>query len=268
MEERSTRFSLLVTGIFVLLLLVLGFLLRPKDTEEPSKPLAADSLQPAAKPDASSHLLPPPIPPTPPAGTAVPISNPGQPGGVPRAVVRNQQILTHCHLVQDPANDADSFRVRTTNGEYRFCLYFVDAPDANGSSPDTISSQCRYFGGLTEQELRGVARDAQLYVLNLLHDREFDVVTRWEPAPEEGTDQIQTCRGFVFLPGGSASPVNLAELLVENGLVTLSHCSEPLPDLTSPQAFQRKLQSIEQIAISRHSGGWRFQERVQTTSMH
>ncbi len=269
-HERSTRFSLLVTGIFVALLLILGFALRPRENQDGQQPLAAENRRPTEVKADSDHLLPPPVPPQgrPLDGQVSPASF-GMTESTVRPTTRNHQILTHCRLVTHANNDGDSFLVRVgnSNAEHRFSLYYVDAPDTNGSSPEITNSQCRYFYGLREQELRAVASEAQNYVLEALRDRDFDVVTRWEPAPEESSGGTPTYRAFVYVPGG-AEPLNLAEFLVTNGLATLSRCSETLPDLTSGQVFQRNLQSLEQGAIHEQRGGWRFSDKLQPTSAH
>ncbi len=255
MEERSTKFSLLVTGIFLLGLLILAAILKPSRAPESSPtsanvPKVSGSESPVAPP--SQQMLPPP-----PRDGRLPVPPPGvaDTPSVPAEKAR-QQILTNCRLKPDVSNDGDSFTVMTRSCDYRFSLYFVDAPDLPLDSKQ-ISAQTAYFG-LTEEQLRLVARSGKEFITKVLSDRSFDVVTRWERAPEEAPNKEVTCRAFVFLTARTGEPTNLATLLVEQGLATVCSSQEPLPDHSTTETFLADLQLLEQRAIAQKRGAWQY----------
>jgi endonuclease YncB( thermonuclease family) len=270
MEERGTKFSLMVTGIFLLGLLILAALLRPDRKPETTPEASATTVQTAtnkpvvgtAQPAAtlgSQHMLPPPAR----GAGAAPFQRSGQHleqgPSVPEEKAR-QQILTECRLKDDHSNDGDSFSVLTRSGEYRFALYYVDAPDTNGGSVEQLQSHSGYFGNLTEQNLRNLARESKEYVRQILANRKFDVVTRWERAPEESPNQEITARAFIFLDSTNGEKVSLSTLLVHEGLATVCLSQEMLPDGKTPDEYIADLQRLEQQAISQNRGGWRLRE--------
>jgi endonuclease YncB( thermonuclease family) len=177
-----------------------------------------------------------------------------------------QQILTNCHLRPDAANDGDSFCVTTKSGEYRFSLYFVDAPDLNLGGIEQVRAHSAYFGNLTEEQLHLVARSAREYVVRELADRPFDVITRWERAPEESPNHEVTCRAFVYLNSHSGEPMNLSALLIQEGLATVCSCDEALPDRCPGDTFLNDLRNYEQRAIGLKKGAWQFAAVNQVTN--
>jgi endonuclease YncB( thermonuclease family) len=275
MEERSTKFSLLVTGIFLLGLLILAAILKPNRASESSagpgnvvaKTNGTNGLTaPAAIPAPLSQQM---MPPPPRDGVHPPIPAPGfrreEAPSVPEEKAR-QQILTNCKIKVEAANDGDSFSILTRSGEYRFSLYFVDSPELNLGSIEQVRAHSAYFGNLTEEQLRNVARSAKEYVAKVLADRTFDVVTRWERAPEESPNHEITCRAFVYLTARSGEPTNLATLLVQEGLATVCSSNETLPDGTSAGTFLGDLQVLEQKAIATKKGAWQYSAAQQNTT--
>ena len=178
-----------------------------------------------------------------------------------------QQILTNCKLRTDGANDGDTVTVLTRSGEYRFSLYFVDVPDFSRGGIQQMQAYSAYFGNLSEQDLRTVAKEAQSYIASVLGHHSFDVVTRWERAPEESPDpQVITSRAFVYCEGRQGEMVNLASLLVDRGLATVCNAAEMLPDEMTSQAYLAYLQKLEQAAIANKRGAWKFSQGVAMTS--
>lgn len=268
MEERGAKSSLLVTGIFLLVLLVLAAILRPnKDTSRTDRTLTStgSSTPPVARVVADAESLAQPS-----TQIMLPPPNRGS-AAVPKARVieedapempkekKRQQILTNCKLKPDVSNDGDSFSVLTRSGEYRFSLYFIDAPDINFGTLQDMKNHSAYFGNLSEENLRTVSRDAQQYVAKLLQNRKFDVVTRWERAPEESPNREVTCRAFICFRDDEGRVVNLAALLVEQGLATICATNETLPDGTAADNYITKLQKVEEVAYNQHRGAWYYQ---------
>lgn len=264
------KFSLLVTGIFLLGLLVLTAILKPSRsssseaiaTTEPTPQIQA--VAPVA-PNATSRqaMLPPP------SRDLAPVPVPVQPGDAIPSVPEEkmaQQVLTNCTLKPDGGNDGDTMTVGTRSGQYRFSLYFVDVPDLGAESFHQMQAHSAYFGNLSEQDMRTVASEAEAYVTSVLSHRTFDVVTRWERAPEESHLQVITSRGFVLIESKEGAMVNLASLLVERGLATVCQSSEALPDGTPAAEYLERLQALEKSAMTAKRGAWRFSPSVIMTS--
>lgn len=267
MEERGTKFSLLVTGIFLLGLLVLAAILKPNRSPENTIVANNDKTQPVANPatpavvtpTSTQTMLPPPVRNKP--AVPSPMIEPEETPSVPAERVR-QQILTDCRLKTDNSNDGDSFSVLTNSCEYRFSLYYIDAPDMNLGSLQEMKSHSAYFGNLSEQNLRTVARNAQQYVAKILAHRKFDVITRWERAPEESPNHEITCRAFIYFKNNEGEIINLATLLVNEGLATICAVNEQLPDGTKADDFIADLQSLETEAYTKKRGAWQFQSEM------
>ena len=273
MEERSMKFSLLVTGIFLLGLLVLTAILKP--SRSPSTELTASQEMTPEVPTVAAvaavapaltnrqPMLPPP------SRNLAPVPPPSTPGEAVPSVSEEkatQQVLTHCTLKPDSGNDGDTITAGTRSGQYRFSLYFVDVPDLDVESFHQLQAHSTYFGNLSEQDMRTVATEAEAYVTSVLSHRTFDVVTRWERAPEESHQQVITSRGFVFIESKDGAMVNLASLLVERGLATVCQSTEPLPDGTPATEYLQRLQALEKAAMAAKRGAWRFSPAVTMTS--
>ncbi len=267
MEQRSTKFSLLVTGIFLIGLLALAAILKPTRPNE-SSAMATSAVQQTAAlqaaPQPTQQMLPPPPRSGHPPVPAPALARSDEAPSVPEMKAR-QQILTQCKLKADQTNDGDSFIVTTRSGEYRFSLYFVDAPELNRGSIEQFAAHRAYFGYFADQQedhLRAVAQSAKKYVSEVLANRTFDVVTRWERSPEESPQREITCRAFLYLTADNGEPTNLASLLVAKGLATICASTEALPDRTPPEVFQAELQRIEQTAIAQKLGAWQFSDPI------
>lgn len=271
-KERGTKQSLLVTGIFLLLLLVLAAVLKPsknspqtvapaKEIVQPVPELPGPAMADATKPSSGQQMLPSPIrnkPPVPKPGAST--LAPNEIMSVP-AEKQRQQILTDCRIKEDTSNDGDSFSVLTRSGEYRFSLYYINAPDRTQGTIQEMKDHCDYFG-LNNQQVSTVAHEAKAYVERILAKRKFDVVTRWERAPEESPNGEVTCRAFILFEGTDGRMVNLAMMLVHEGLTSICTGKEVLPDGTTPAHFIGELQALETEACNQKRGAWRFQNEL------
>ena len=275
-KERGAKQSLLVTGIFLLLLLVLAAALKPSKNSPQTAATEKEHVQPipelpgpgaasadSAKQISGQPMLPGPIrnkPPVPRQGTAN--LAPNEIMSVP-AEKQRQQILTDCRIKEDNSNDGDSFSVLTRSGEYRFSLYYINAPDRGQGTIQEMKDHCDYFG-LNNQQVSSVAHEAKAYVEKILAKRKFDVVTRWERAPEESPNGEITCRAFILFEGSDGRMVNLATLLVHEGLASICSGKEVLPDGTAPVRFITELQALETDACNQKRGAWHFQNELGT----
>ena len=102
---------------------------------------------------------------------------------VPSAhAVRDWTTFEDCTLIEDPANDGDSFHVRYKEREYVVRLYFVDCPETDSRYPDRVKEQGDYFGGLSEKETMRVGKKATEFTEKWLKGGSFTMHTRYEDA--------------------------------------------------------------------------------------
>ncbi|MFH1620113.1 MAG: hypothetical protein ABIG11_09470, partial [bacterium] len=70
-------------------------------------------------------------------------------GGILPAFSADLQTFTNGKLMDDPANDGDSFLVEADGKSFRVRLYFVDCPEtviSFNSDAQRVREQTRYFG--------------------------------------------------------------------------------------------------------------------------
>lgn len=177
--------------------------------------------------------------------------------GQPRAPAAGQatktgfQVLRDCRVVDNRGNDGDSFRMEWQGQEYVFRLYFVDCPETSDRYPDRLRYQSEYFGGLDEQEVMAVGREARRFSLALLEDQPFEVLTRWEAVMDS-----ERFHAFVRFPGKSPGQQWLSEQLVAAGLARIYTLPVDLPDGTSKEAFRAHLKRLESDARNAGLGAW------------
>jgi len=70
-------------------------------------------------------------------------------GGIQPSFAADLQMFSNARLVNDPANDGDSFIVEAGGKSFRVRLYFVDCPETSiafTSDARRVREQTRYFG--------------------------------------------------------------------------------------------------------------------------
>ncbi len=144
-------------------------------------------------------------------------------GGVPKAPVTKFEILPSPELVESPANEADTLRIRHGTEEYVFVLYYVDALETTMDHPQRVAEQARWFQ-TAGQDITSVGQDAVMYVTKLLKENHFNVLTRWERVPN-------TVRYYaVIMVDQAQGPVYLADLLIRYGYARVGSVMTELPD--------------------------------------
>ncbi len=251
-QDKSTRFTLFATGILLLVLFLLGWLLTrsataKRDAAAPALPVPTTSLPPVA-----------PVPPAPlenrPPAPALPLDADGQPRF-------EYVVLTDVTLVDDPANDGDTFLLKTAEGTHRFGLYFVDTVETDGGHPEAARDMAGYFGFDSEEPLRALGLEARNFSLRLLRASAFRVVTRWEKS--EGADAYLA---FIYLKDpDSGEFVNLAQWLIRYGLARIVPCERDQPDgasgtITAPR-FREMLVEEEARSKAEAHGAWSVKRR-------
>lgn len=155
--------------------------------------------------------------------------------------------LTDCRYLSNPANDGDSFHVRSGKKEYIFRLYFVDAPETEEGLGERVDEQRKYFG-LTGPQVLQVGEVAKQFVEKQLA-RPFVVRTCMQDAL--GRSKKERFYAFVEIDHR-----DLGEELVANGLARLHGTNVQPPGMTSAEVEWRKLKQLERTAKDQKVGGW------------
>ncbi len=241
-QDKSTRFTLVATGILLLALLLIGWLLSRTASARRS---AAAAAQPTAGVEAAGPSVT--VPPL--TGAAVPApSLPLNADGQPMA---EYQVITEISLLDDPANEGDTFLLKTPEGQHRFCLYFVDTVETDGGQPEAARDMAGYFGFDSEEPLRALGLEAREFSLGLLRANEFRVVTRWEKNPAD-----DAFYAFIYLKDPEQGLINLAQWLVRYGLARIVECDRAQPDGLSAPQFRDLLMEEEARSKAEAHGAW------------
>lgn len=241
MQDKSTRFTLAATGILLTALIILGWSLsRTAAAKRGSTPLQG---QPAAS---GGALPPPPLPAVSPkdAAPVIPLDAAGKP-------MFQYQIITDTALLDDPANDGDTFLVKTPEGTRRFSLYYADAVETDGGQPESSREMAATFGFDSEEPLRSLGVEARDFSLNLLKSMPFYVVTRWEEAQEENSFYA-----FIYLKDPDKGRIDLSQWLVRYGLAMIRPCGRDSPDGTHAEQYVGRLKLEETRSRNEGHGAW------------
>lgn len=222
MPLRDTLLNLAITCVLVLIVVLVAILLKE------SRPLPAAAV---------------PV-------TVAPLTS-EQPGG--SAVLPEFKIYPKARLIESRTNEADTLRIKVseTEDEHVFVLYFVDALDASLTHPQRVQEQGRYFGVSSQRAVEEGQRAMQ-YVTQLLKDKPFTVMTRWEEVP--GLSRFYALVLVEFSPGKQAY---LADLLVQKGYARVAGVTTNLPsDPRSLNDYALELQALRKQAEQRKVGIW------------
>jgi endonuclease YncB( thermonuclease family) len=153
--------------------------------------------------------------------------------------------------VESRANEADTLRIRYGNEEHIFVLYFADALETTMNHPQRVAEQGRYFGKVPDKTILEVGQEAAAYAVQLLKDKHFNVLTKWERVPN-------TVRYFaiikVQMPEG---PVYLADLLIRKGFARVNGISIELPeDKRDLPTYMVELNNLAKKARETRAGIW------------
>jgi len=164
-----------------------------------------------------------------------------------KAATKPWVMLTNCQYLAHADNDGDSFRVRNGTNEYRFRLYFVDAPEVNLVYPDRTRQQAEYYGATLDDTLKA-GRQARDLTRETLREP-FVVWTRWASASGRSTEP----RYYALVQVGTNG---LAEILVRAGLAQPKGVRPNLPTGEKSSAYEARLQALEADARQRKAGVW------------
>lgn len=163
------------------------------------------------------------------------------------------KIYPKARLVESRTNEADTLRVKVsdTEDEHVFVLYFVDALDTSLTHPQRVQEQGRYFGVSSQRAVEEGQKAAQ-YVTQLLKERPFTVMTRWEEVPG-----LSRFYALILVEKSTGQWVYLADLLVQQGYARVAGVTTQLPsDARSLNEYALELQTLRKQAEQRKAGIW------------
>ncbi len=158
---------------------------------------------------------------------------------------RSFERFDGCVVKADRWTDGDSFRVRLPDGRLEtFRLYYVDTTESRSRS-DRSNDQAEYFGLYRKQAIE-LGKEAKEFTANALA-KPFTIQTRWR-------DLFGT-RYYAFVY--TADGMDLAQLLVRQGLARIYGTRTPTPDGQDSGQYLARLTELEELARNEKLGGWR-----------
>lgn len=160
--------------------------------------------------------------------------------------------LTDVRLVDNPANDADSFVVQAGERQLHLRLYFADAPEGiatTDADAKRVRDQARYFGITDSKKVLEYGREAKAFAAKALSSP-FTIHTAFASAL--GRSPGGRVYAFVLTADGK----DFAQLLVENGLARAHGTRRDGPGGTSAEKIQNQLEDLESAAMLKRKGIW------------
>lgn len=224
MPLRDTLLNLAITSVLVLIVVLVAILLKE------SRPV------PVAAVPVSVAQLPP-----------------GQQANAGTAPLPEFKVFPKARLIESRTNEADTLRIKlsATEDEHVFVLYFVDALDTSLTHPQRVQEQGRYFG-VSSQQVVEEGQKAAAYVTQLLNQRPFTVMTRWEEVPG-----LSRYYALILVEISAGKWVYLADVLVQQGYARVAGVTTSLPsDARSLNDYALELQALRRQAEQRKAGIW------------
>jgi endonuclease YncB( thermonuclease family) len=224
MPLRDTLLNLAITCVLVLIIVLVAILLKESRPDPlPALPVGVAQLPPGQSLDSGPAALP------------------------------EFKVFPKARFIESRTNEADTLRIKVsdTEEEQVFVLYFVDALDASWTHPQRVQEQARYFG-VSGEKVVSEGLKATQYVTQLLKDRPFNVMTRWEQVPERSRFYA-----LILVEHTPGSWVYLADLLVQQGFARVAGVTTSLPsDARSLNDYALELQALRKQAEQRKAGVW------------
>lgn len=224
MPLRDTLLNLAITCVLVLIIVLVAILLKESRPDAlPALPVGVAQVPPGQNADGSPAPLP------------------------------EFKVFPKARFIESRTNEADTLRIKVsdTEEEHVFVLYFVDALDASWTHPQRVQEQARYFG-VSGEKVVSEGQKATQYVTQLLKDRPFSVMTRWEQVPERSRFYA-----LILVEHTPGSWVYLADLLVQQGFARVAGVTTSLPsDARSLNDYALELQALRKQAEQQKAGIW------------
>lgn len=173
-------------------------------------------------------------------------------GGITQSYAADLRMFTDAKLIENPANDGDSFLVKAHGKIYHVRLYFVDCPETSVSSDSDarrVREQTRYFGLSRAARTIHFGNEAKAFVERILAEP-FTVYTAFASAL--GRSSRGRVYGFITTVDGD----DLASLLVENGFARTHGIGRGTPDGVSRNEMMERLRDLEISSMLKRVGIW------------
>jgi len=172
--------------------------------------------------------------------------------GILPSFAADLQMFSNGRLINDPANDGDSFLVEVNGKSFHVRLYFVDCPEtliAFTGDAQRVREQTRYFGLSDAKRTIHFGNEAKTFVDHVLV-KPFTVHTALASAL--GRSSKGRVYGFITTADGN----DLASLLVKNGFARTHGIGRKTPDGISHDEMVKRLQDFEISAMLKRVGIW------------
>ncbi len=173
-------------------------------------------------------------------------------GGIFQSYAADLQMFSNAKLINNPANDGDSFLVEVNGKSFRVRLYFVDCPETSVNSKSDaqrVREQARYFGLTSAERIIHFGNEAKTFVEHVL-DKPFNVYTAFASALG------RSAKGRVYAFITTADGDDLASLLVQNGLARTHGMGRKTPNGIPRNEMIERLRDLETSAMLKRVGIW------------
>ena len=173
-------------------------------------------------------------------------------GGVLPSHCADLQMFSNAKLINNPANDGDSFFVESDGKSFHVRLYFVDCPETSTSSKSDarrVREQTRYFGLSHAARTIHFGNEAKTFVKGILA-KPFTVHTAFASAL--GRSSKGRVYGFITTADGN----DLMRLLVKNGFARTHGVGRETPNGIPRNEMIERLRDIETSAMLKRIGIW------------
>lgn len=173
-------------------------------------------------------------------------------GGILSSFAADLQMFSNARLINNPANDGDSFFVDANGKSFHVRLYFVDCPEtliASKSDAQRVRKQIRYFGLSDAARTIHFGNEAKAFVDQVL-DKPFTVYTAFASAL--GRSSKGRVYAFILTADGN----DLGSLLVKNGFARTHGIGRETPDGIPRDEMVERLRDLEISAMLKRVGIW------------
>lgn len=157
------------------------------------------------------------------------------------------RIYENCTVIENPANDGDSFHVRVNKRHYLFRLYWVDTPETDMSVPERVAEQAQYFG-LSNQDMVKYGKEAAKFAEKFMKDG-FTVHTKFADA----MGRSEKDRDYAIIEKDGKY---LHIELVREGLARIHGFQEVSEDMPNAGTMRMRIKGAENEAKKEKRGAW------------
>jgi len=173
-------------------------------------------------------------------------------GGIFPSYAAELQMFSNARLMNNTANDGDSFSVEADGKSFHVRLYFVDCPETSTSSKSDarrVREQTRYFGLSDATRTIHFGNEAKTFIEHIL-SKPFTVHTAFASAL--GRSAKGRVYGFITTANGD----DLASLLVKNGFARTHGTGRKTSTGITGNEMVERLRDLETSAMLKRIGIW------------